>query len=44
VVDALDAVMEKRERWGFWECFDRLHDEGMPGTASAFIVCTASRA
>jgi putative transposase len=28
VVDALNAVIEKRQRWGFWKCFDRLRDQG----------------
>ena len=28
VVDALNAVVEKRQRWGFWKCFDRLRDQG----------------
>lgn len=27
VVDALNAVVEKRQRWGFWKCFDPLHDQ-----------------
>lgn len=28
VVDALNALVEKRQRWGFWKCFDRLRDQG----------------
>lgn len=28
VVDALNAVVEKRQRWGFWKCFDRMHNQG----------------
>jgi putative transposase len=28
VVDALNGVVEKRQRWGFWKCFDRLRDQG----------------
>jgi putative transposase len=28
VVDALNAVVEKHRRWGFWKCFDRLHNQG----------------
>lgn len=30
VVDALNAVVDKHRRWGFWKCFDRLHNEGLP--------------
>ena len=28
VIDALNQVVEKRPRWGFWKCFDRLRIEG----------------
>lgn len=27
VVDALDALVEKRPRWGFWKRFDRLRHQ-----------------
>jgi putative transposase len=30
VIDALLAMVEKRGRWGFWKCFDRLRDDGSP--------------
>jgi putative transposase len=33
VVDALNALVEKRPRWGFWKCFDRLHNQGHPWNA-----------
>jgi putative transposase len=28
IVDALNAVVEKRHRWGFWKCYDRLRLNG----------------
>ena len=28
VVDALNALVDKRPRWGFWKCFDRLRNQG----------------
>jgi len=28
VIDALNAMVEKRPRWGFWKCFDRLRLDG----------------
>jgi len=30
VIDALQAIVEKRRRWGFWKCFDRLRLDGHP--------------
>jgi putative transposase len=30
VMTALLAVVEKRTRWGFWKCFDRLRLDGQP--------------
>jgi putative transposase len=30
VVDALQVMVEKRPRWGFWKCFDRLRLDGHP--------------
>lgn len=30
VVDALNSVVDKHSRWGFWKCFDRLRLEGRP--------------
>ena len=30
VVDALNQVLAKRSRWGFWKCFDLLRAEGRP--------------
>ena len=28
VIQAINEVLEKRPRWGFWKCFDRLHQDG----------------
>jgi putative transposase len=28
VMEALNAVLDKRPRWGFWKCFDRLRNDG----------------
>jgi putative transposase len=28
VIEALNGVVERRPRWGFWKCFDRLRLEG----------------
>jgi len=28
VIDALNALVEKHRRWGFWKCFDRLRLDG----------------
>ena len=28
VIDALNRVVEKRTRWGFWKCYDRLRLDG----------------
>ncbi len=28
VIDAINSVLEKRPRWGFWKCFDRLRQDG----------------
>jgi putative transposase len=28
VIDALNAVVKKRPRWGFWKCYDRLRLDG----------------
>jgi putative transposase len=28
VIEALNAVVEKRPRWGFWKCYDRLRLDG----------------
>jgi putative transposase len=33
VVDALNEVVDKHGRWGFWKCFDRLHNQGQPWNA-----------
>lgn len=30
VVDALNAMIERNGRWGFWKCFDRLRLDGRP--------------
>ncbi|WKB50821.1 IS3 family transposase [Eleftheria terrae] len=30
VIDALNGVVEKNGRWGFWKCFDRLRLDGRP--------------
>ena len=28
VIQAINEVIEKRPRWGFWKCFERLHQDG----------------
>jgi putative transposase len=28
VIEAIDSVIAKRPRWGFWKCFDRLRNQG----------------
>lgn len=28
VIEAINAVVEKRPRWGFWKCFERLRGDG----------------
>jgi putative transposase len=28
VIDALNTVVERHGRWGFWKCFDRMHNQG----------------
>jgi len=28
VISAINAVLDKRPRWGFWKCFDRLRQDG----------------
>jgi len=30
VVDAINAIITKRPRWGFWKCFKRLRKDGQP--------------
>jgi len=30
VIEALMAIVERRSRWGFWKCFDRLQLDGRP--------------
>jgi len=30
VIDAINAIVAKRSRWGFWKCFDRLRLDGHP--------------
>ena len=30
IMQALNAVLERRPRWGFWKCFDRLRLDGEP--------------
>jgi len=30
VIDALNTVVERHRRWGFWKCFDRMHNQGQP--------------
>ena len=30
VIDALNALVEKHTRWGFWLCFDALRLQGKP--------------
>jgi len=28
VIEALNSIVEKRPRWGFWKCYDRLRLDG----------------
>lgn len=28
VIEALNAILDKHRRWGFWKCFDRMHNRG----------------
>ena len=28
VIQALNEIVEKRPRWGFWKCFERLRSDG----------------
>lgn len=28
VIEAINVMLEKRPRWGFWKCFDRLRQDG----------------
>jgi putative transposase len=28
IIDAINAVVDKRPRWGFWKCFRRLRSDG----------------
>ncbi len=28
IIQAINEVLEKRPRWGFWKCFERLHQDG----------------
>jgi len=30
VVEGLTAVVAENSRWGFWKCYDRLHNQGRP--------------
>ena len=30
VIGALQTMVEKRPRWGFWKCYDRLRLDGQP--------------
>ena len=30
VIDALNTIIAKRPRWGFWKCFKRLRKDGKP--------------
>jgi putative transposase len=30
VVDALNAIVAKRTRWGFWKCYERMRLDGLP--------------
>ncbi len=30
VIDALNGVVERNGRWGFWKCFDRMRLDGQP--------------
>lgn len=28
VIEALNELVQQNPRWGFWKCFDRLHQDG----------------
>ena len=28
IIETINAMLEKRPRWGFWKCFDRLRQDG----------------
>jgi len=30
VIDALNAIIAKRSRWGFWKCYERMRLDGLP--------------
>jgi putative transposase len=30
VIDALNAIIAKRARWGFWKCYERMRLDGLP--------------
>ena len=38
VVEALNAVVAKHGRWGFWKCHDRLRLEGHPVESQACLA------
>lgn len=37
VIDALNEMIAKRARWGFWKCFHRLRSDGPEMTSEKFI-------
>ena len=37
-MEALNGVVDKHPRWGFWMCYDRLHLLAMDGTTSVCIA------
>jgi putative transposase len=42
VIDALNGVVERNGRWGFWKCFDRQRLDGRPWNQNGAGACTAN--
>jgi len=42
VIAALQAIVTKAQRWGFWKCHDRLRAQGFAGTTNGLGGCIAS--
>ena len=43
VIDALNAMVDKRPRWGFWKCFDRLRLNGHGWNHKRVHACRSQR-
>jgi len=42
VIDAINGIIARRSRWGFWKCYERIRLDGNPLTTSAFTGCIAT--